>query len=252
MLGASGWWYRERLSKRVCPVSRSTRCMAEDRGRRDGLPSLRWLGRAAWLVLACWFVVPGVPVVRGQTPANTAVSPNLPFAISDFDGDLHPDVAVVQEGRSDRSLTDYWVQLRLSALGPQAIRVVAPAGGLQIDARDVNGDDVPDLVLTTAWQKQPVAILLNDGHGSFSRIDPNAYPQAFRGSKAGWSGAAAVEADLLGVPSQSYGIGCLLTGRARHTNVSVGAAQKFECGFVRGPDLAGHWGRDPPTEVDLL
>lgn len=225
--------------------------LAEDPGRGDVLLSLRRFGKAVWLVLLTCMAL-GVAGAHAQTPANTAVSPNLPFAFSDFDGDQRPDVAVVEEGRSDRSLTDYWVQLRLSALGPQAIRVVAPTGGLQIDARDVNGDDVPDLVLTTAWQKQPVAILLNDGHGSFSRIDPSAYPEAFRGSKAGWNCAAGVRAELFGVPSQSYVIGCLSAGRARYTDRSVGAAQKFECGFVSGPELACHLGRDPPSEIAHL
>src|SRR5271170_3994083 len=64
--------------------------------------------------------------------------------------------------------TNYSVQLHLSSVGQHSIQLVAPAGGLQIEARDVNGDDAIDLVLTTAWLKQPVAIFLNDGHGSFS------------------------------------------------------------------------------------
>jgi hypothetical protein len=100
----------------------------------------------------------------------------LAFAVADFDGDLRPDLAHIQIGRSDAALTDYWVQLQLSGAGQQSILVVAPSGGLQISVRDVNGDDAPDLVLTTSWLKTPVAILLNDGRGGFSRKEPSAFP----------------------------------------------------------------------------
>jgi len=38
-----------------------------------------------------------------------------------------------------------------------------------IEARDVNGDYPADLIGSTAWHRQPVTMLLNDGHGSFSK-----------------------------------------------------------------------------------
>ena len=91
------------------------------------------------------------------------------FAISDFDGDLQPDLASIQAGRNNSGETDYWIQVHLSTAGRQSIRVVAPSGGLQIEARDVNGDHAIDLVISTAGRREPVAILLNDGHGTFSR-----------------------------------------------------------------------------------
>ena len=86
-----------------------------------------------------------------QRTSATSVGPGLPFAIADFDGDLRPDLARVQTGRSDSSRTDYWIQLQLTASGRQSIEIVAPIGGLQIAARDVNGDHAIDLVLTAAW-----------------------------------------------------------------------------------------------------
>ena len=63
-------------------------------------------------------------------------------------------------------------------------------GGLEIAARDVNGDHAIDLVLTAAWFRQPVAILLNDGHGNFSAVEPMEFPGAFDESSANWGAAA--------------------------------------------------------------
>ena len=86
------------------------------------------------------------------------------IAIADFDGGLRPDKSGIQAAQSDSSPADYWIQLQLSAAGWQSIRGVGPVGGFLIEARDVNGDHAVALVLSTAWRRQPVTILLNDGH----------------------------------------------------------------------------------------
>ena len=107
-------------------------------------------------------------------------------SIADFDEDFRPDLARVQVGQSNGRNTDYWVDLQLSAAGRQSFRIVAPPGSVQITSRDVNGDNLLDLVLTSTSLKQPVAILLNDGHGTFSRVDPAVFPGAFNESQASW------------------------------------------------------------------
>jgi hypothetical protein len=38
------------------------------------------------------------------------------------------------------------------------------------------------LVVTTFWTDRPVAVLLNDGRGNFTRSEPSAYPEAFEKS----------------------------------------------------------------------
>jgi len=125
--------------------------------------------------------------VKADTDARNLRSvpagPGLPFAIDDFDGDLRPDLASVQTGRTDFARADYWIQLQFATGGRQSFQVVASIGGLKIAARDVNGDRAVDLVLTTALFGQPVAVFLNDGHGSFSRAEPSAFPGAFTGSE---------------------------------------------------------------------
>jgi hypothetical protein len=116
--------------------------------------------------------------------SSVASKPICPsFAIADFDGDLHPDLASIEVASTDSHRTVYSIQLQLTAGGRQTIRVVAPSGGLQILARDVNGDHAIDLVLATAALDEPVAILLNDGHGAFKQVDQADFPGAFRGSR---------------------------------------------------------------------
>jgi hypothetical protein len=97
------------------------------------------------------------------------------FAIADFDGDSRPDLATVQVGLSGTSNARYWIDFEMSAGSRQLIGVMAPAGGLQIAPRDVNGDQSLDLVVTTAWLDRPVAVLLNDGHGNFTYRDAKAF-----------------------------------------------------------------------------
>ena len=211
-------------------------------------------GRLARFFCALIFVslaVVAAPRAQAQSQPVFSVLPDAPFAFSDFDGDLRPDLAVIQAGRSDPSLTDYWVQLHLTAFGSQSIRIVAPTGGLQIAARDVNGDQAPDLVLTTSWRKLPVAILLNDGHGSFSLIDPAAYPEAFRGSKTNWICCAPPELDRFGVPSQSPPGTCPPVARLPRFDPPVRATRLSDSSFPLARGLTPHLGRAPPPGVLL-
>jgi hypothetical protein len=122
-----------------------------------------------------------------QSPVSSAGF-NSNFAIADFDGDRKPDLATVevQKGNSS-STTQYSIRLQLTAGAVQVFGVIAPAGGLQIIARDVNGDDALDVLVSTAWQHKQVAVLLNDGHGKFTLADPGAFPTAFWGSAGDWT-----------------------------------------------------------------
>jgi hypothetical protein len=112
--------------------------------------------------------------------STTSIGPGLQFAIADFDGDRRPDLAYIEAGQGGPGTNTYWLDLRLSFQGPRAIRVLAPSGGLFLEARDVNGDHAVDLVVTTAWFRQPVAVLLNNGHGTFTAAKPVEFPDAFK------------------------------------------------------------------------
>ena len=171
------------------------------------------------------------------------------FAIADFDGDVRPDSASIQAGPNSSGTASYWIQLRLSALGQQSIQLVAPAGGLRMEARDVNGDHSIDLVLATAWFRQPVAILLNDGHGNFSRLQPTAFPEAFNDSKTNWDSLANQVIGVLGVPPQSHANLCSKAGGSLRRRASTGSVLPTGAHFLVSLFLISHAGRAPPSEV---
>jgi hypothetical protein len=221
--------------------------------RLDRETKLGYVRRTLLSPLVCTLMLLVFGFVGGSASAEGArnavaapVGSGTQFAISDFDGDLNPDLASVQAGLTTSGSTDYWIQLQLSAAGRQSIRLVAPAGGLVIEARDVNGDHAVDLILSTSL-KQPVAIFLNDGHGSFSRVAPSAFPDAFSNPLTNWASALDQGSDTVGVPPQSRpGIlqaAKLLTNiRPRADSISRAGA-----GFAVDFFLVSHAGRAPPA-----
>lgn len=188
--------------------------------------------------------------IQGGTSASPG--PGLSFAIADFDGDRRPDVANVQAGDNASGASSYWIQLQLSGAGRQSIQLVAPSGGLLIEARDVNGDHATDLVLTTAWFRQPVAVLLNDGHGKFSRAEPTSFPGAFSSSSTNWRAATLLTADIVGVPPESGGGIGSEKAEAPHDGSLAGLIPPSSAGFPSDPFLVSSAGRAPPSELPYL
>jgi hypothetical protein len=152
------------------------------------LAQLRTVGMLLLLVFASIVAVGLETLTPAQNaPAHaTAIVPQ--FAIEDFDGDRKPDIATVLEGRNGAVDHHYWIRVQFSSGGSESIDVAAPAGGLDITTRDVNGDDFADVVVTTTGTNRPVAVLLNDGAGNFTASDPSAFPGAFRKTNNFWSG----------------------------------------------------------------
>jgi len=193
----------------------------------------------------------GAAAAAADVPSAIAapLGPNLSFSIADFDGDSKPELASVQTAKSDLTRTDYWIQLQLTAAGRQTFQIAGPIGGLQIVSRDVNGDHALDLVLTTALLRQPVAILLNDGHGNFSRVDPAAFPEAFSESTTSWGSATERAIDAVGVPPQSREDICSGTELFAHLRSEARFAPGSDSRFGIGSFLISHLGRAPPLEV---
>src|SRR5215470_13614267 len=159
---------------------------------REDPAMMKHLGLVLVAVLLLPLVLPtsGIAAVVPAPSGVVSAGPDIAVAYADFDGDSRPDVAGVQVARTGVHESEYWIQLRLSSVGSGAIVLLAPSGGLQIAARDVNGDHFPDLVVTTSWLQQPVAVYLNDGRGRFSRVDPGRFPSAFIKSEVQWASPA--------------------------------------------------------------
>lgn len=240
-------WFHQRLI-----VNRPHLIQTLLRHRDGGLPCITMLCRFACLLLVVGVMTSGARSAQQQPSPVSSAGWGLKFAIADLDGDRRPDLAYVETGRSDVSLTDYWIRLQVTAGQGQRILVVAPTGGLQIVARDVNGDHALDLVLTSAWFKQPVAILLNDGHGIFSQADPTAFPAAFSEPGTRWGSAAEQEPAIVGFPQQSRVWGLWVGVRLpRPRSLNDGAPQS-SCGIVLSSLVFSHPGRAPPSELALL
>ena len=207
----------------------------------------------AFLLLLCGLAGSSTASAGGiQNGASGSPGPGLPFAIADFDGDRRPDVANVQAGGNASGNSTYWIQLQLSATGRQSIQLDAPSGGLLIEARDVNGDNAVDLVLTTAWFRQPVAVLLNDGHGKFSRAAPTLFPGAFIGCSTNWLPATILTANILGVPPEpGTGIGAEEAERP-HDRSLTRLLPSSSAGFPADRFLISTAVRAPPSEVLYL
>ena len=183
-----------------------------------------------------------------SAPVSMA-GPASQFAIADFDGDLHPDLASIEAGGGKSGSADYRIQLRLSSVGRQFIQLTAPRGGLIIEARDVNGDHAVDLVLATAWSGQPVAVFLNDGHGSFSRAEPDAFPKAFASSSGDCVSTTNQGTDAVCIPPQPGSGICAGENDSRRDDSLARFIRPASNGLTASPLLISHAGRAPPSDI---
>ena len=184
-------------------------------------------------------------------PAGSSAGFSSTFAIADFDGDRKPDLATVEVQKGSFSGNSrYSIRLQLTAGTAQVFGVIAPAGGLQIVVRDVNGDDALDVLVSTAWQHKQVAVLLNDGHGKFKLADPGTFPAAFLGNDSDWALDPITICDGAALIRMEYPPGRVdreskLNGR----QVQVERSRAFVAAGATRHFLFSLLGRSPPTFV---
>lgn len=205
-------------------------------------------GKCALRLLCLCFasILLGAASAKASVPAVTGATQTASFAIADFDGDQRPDLASVESGRDGSSSTDYWIELQLTASTRQPIRLVAPSGGLLIQATDVNGDHSIDLVLATAWLKYPVAIFLNDGHGGFSRAAPDRFLKAFSRSSTKWLASMIVPIESVGVPPEPLAGVSFEADYVSHLHFQSAPVLSFGSHFLPDSFVVSHAGRAPP------
>ena len=209
------------------------------------------LGICLWLLfgLLCAGAAGSAEVRNAPVPAS---GPGAQIAVADFDGDHYPDLASVQANSTAGRRTSYCIHLRLSRAAQQSIQVFGPIGGLEIAALDVNGDHAIDLVLTAAWFRRPVAILLNDGHGNFSRVEPSAYSGAFGQSSAHWAGTDAAVSMAAVDPTQWRADVSAPACRPLRARLLMRSVVRTGPGPLRSLFLISHSSRAPPTQTPQL
>jgi hypothetical protein len=148
--------------------------------KKQSAPMARWLVPVALVCLLTVEMGIALQVSTQDTflPSHSDILSRLSgtrFAIADFDGDWKPDLALVETANFRRVQANYAIHLQLSAGSDLSFLIDAPDGGVRVAARDVNGDSFPDVVVSSVSDERVVAILLNDGHGKFSRAEPSSY-----------------------------------------------------------------------------
>ena len=235
--------------------------MADDARIRDRRTFLR-ARRPAWrcrivfpvcaLLFAGLFCAGEARSAEARTGHLNPAIAGAQIAIADFDGDQRLDLASVETGRAGSASTDYWIQLQLTESGQQAIHLVGPSGGLLIEARDVNGDNAIDLVLSTAWFRQPVAVFLNDGHGRFSRAEPSEFPGAFCNFPGNWGSPSSQAPEAIGIaPQQRMGL-CPETTSLPDIGEPTESLRASRSAFLFDSLLIAYAGRAPPSEIPHL
>jgi hypothetical protein len=136
-----------------------------------------------FLSLLTMFSHSGRSAVYPDHDRDFSVQSRLQFIIADFDGDGRPDSASVQTVQTSLSGSRYLINFQLASGLRHSVPVTADVGGLRLRSMDVNNDEYPDLVVTSFWTGQPVAVFLNDRHGLFARVEPSSLPGAFVSSE---------------------------------------------------------------------
>lgn len=201
-----------------------------------------------FLEMVCAFRVLHHDTIFPREKARLSRLAGTHFAIADFDGDWKPDLASVETTGLHRLQSDYAIHFQFSAGARLSVFVSAPAGGVRVAARDVNGDDLPDLVVSSVLDERIVAILVNQGHGQFSQAEPSAYlrilvkPNAFfRG------GDDRAIPDKYTVTSMRYSFDGERVGRAAiPTAVATDSIGMGDLLISRSAHLHACRGRSPP------
>jgi hypothetical protein len=228
-------------------------------GPRRSNSAATGLPRALFLLFLFLFAFIGVSrAEKAALSCSTASSITTDAAgsavrtsIDDFDGDFHPDQIAVKTGANEFSGTQYWIEVRLSTARSQIIPVFSAPGGIQVVARDVNGNGSLDLVLTASSLRRPVAILLNDGHGVFTRVDPEEFPRAFQDSETNWESRSRSLDDFGGLPRTLRFLIALAPGKFWTAPSPVARLASENCKVLAGRALAPDAGRAPPASFLL-
>jgi hypothetical protein len=213
----------------------------------------RGVAQAALFALVC-LLLPACRLKAQSGPSQERLATTLTshdFAIADFDGDRKPDLATVEMERGVSSGdARYSIRLKLTSGNSQVLGVTAPVGGLQIVAKDVNGDNALDLLVSTAWEHQQVAVFLNDGHGNFTLAPPGGFSALIWDYDAHWGSGAIPSGDSVALlRCQSSPDAGQAMSRCKSGSRQIGLARQLALRDSSRTFLFRLLGRAPPADV---
>lgn len=134
------------------------------------------------LLSALALCAPRASAQDGLRGALGQVSQTLPggvqfsqLAAADFDHDSQPDGAVLSQAGWLNGQRLFRIDLHVTAGNDATLSFASAEPNLDISAIDVNRDGAPDIVVERPFTHQRVQVYLNDGHGSFQRVENNSF-----------------------------------------------------------------------------
>lgn len=123
------------------------------------------------LTAALALLVPRVYAQDGFQGALAQAKFGLPFqptvVMADLDNDKKPDGAVLLDSSRPGPDGSFRIQLHFTGRPNTELTFESQEQALTLDARDINNDGDPDLVVEQAFTHKPVHVWINEGHGDF-------------------------------------------------------------------------------------
>ena len=201
------------------------------------------LRKCLMLLLAFCALATMLTALRAVAPSRDP-RPSLDFRPN---AQGHDANAVRDSARNLPPSTHYSVHVRVGEDSDEIVPVIAPPGGLELEVRDMTGDNVRnDIVLRPALVHWPLIVLLNDGHDHFTvAISGDLPDQLDSGTRA--SSESRVPSNLALVSSR-FAPNFDTSDRRifvpiLHSEILVPSTQPAACGM----DGSAILGRAPPT-----
>jgi hypothetical protein len=101
---------------------------------------------------------------------------NEQIVAGDFDNDQRPDGAILLDVGQINGQSSFRLEIHLTAGTNTGFAFSSAESALSISTLDVNADGLPDIIVQKTFTHERLQVWLNDGHGSFRRVNSANYP----------------------------------------------------------------------------
>lgn len=121
----------------------------------------------------------GLGSAQAAVGSRTAPLSDFPVArlATALDTDRKADWISAYPCQGPTAATYYCIQVSVSEWhSVQTLLTGVASGGVRIISRDVDGDQLQDILVMTTGEGRPLGVWINDGHGRFRFADPSLFP----------------------------------------------------------------------------